>query len=344
MGDTGRRVVGAAGLDDHTACLYAAISIPVVPEGGNSMLRFIMKLLPWVLLGGAGLPLHAQDADPTLVARARALSTPRSDATFVRQCTVQPARFPGLGEGVAATPARLFDNLYYVGKTDVGAWVIETSDGLALIDTLNNVEEAEQIIIPGMRSLGLDPDQLKVVLVTHFHGDHAGGATYFRDRGVRIMLSETDWQPLGGAPDADSIARDGETLMLGDTPITFVLTPGHTPGAISMIFPVFENGQRHTAVVMELTPRGGVDVHEEAVAGMQHLGEFTASNNVDVALHPHEMIFDPEARDFIMSASTRAAGSPNALVIGNPAVQQYVEMVSLCWQARIATMQATEGQ
>ena len=129
-------------------------------------------------------------------------------------------------------------------------------------------------------------------------------------------------------------------FMLGDTPITTVITPGHTPGAISLIFPVYDSGERHTAVVMELSPRGGVDVHEEAVAGIAHLGEFTARENVDVALHPHEMIFDPVARDFIMGVTDRAAGAPHPLVIGNEAVQRYTEMVGLCWQARIVTMQA----
>lgn len=307
------------------------------------MIRKISNILFMAVLVTSTMALYAQDADPTLVASARALATPRSESTFVRQCTMQPARFPGLGEGVAATPARLFDNLYYVGKTDVGAWVIETSDGLALIDTLNNVEEVEEIILPGMRSLGLDPDELRVVFVSHFHGDHAGGAPYFLERGVRVMLSETDWGPLGGAPDAQSIAQDGQTIMLGDTPITIVFTPGHTPGAISLIFPVTENGQEHTAVIMELTPRGGIDVHEEAVAGIVHLGEFTARNGVDVALHPHEMIFDPIARDFIMSASTRSANDPNMLVIGNNEVQQYIDMVAMCWRARIETMRG-EGQ
>ncbi len=295
-----------------------------------------ISLLAGLCLSGQ---LQAQDADPVLVAQARALSNARSEATFVRQCTVQPSRFPGLGEGVAAEPARLFDNLYYVGKTDVGAWVIETSGGLALIDTLNNVEEAEQIIVAGMRRLGLDPDDLEIVFITHFHGDHSGGAAYFRDRGVRVMLSESDWGTLGGAPDADSIARDGQTLMLGDTPITIVITPGHTPGAISLIFPVFEGGQRHTAVVMELTPRGGVDVHQEAVQGIEHLGEFTARARADIALHPHEMIFDPVARDFIMSPSSQVSGS-NPLVIGNSDVQQFIDMVATCWRARIATMEA----
>lgn len=282
----------------------------------------------------------AQDADPALIEDARKLSDARSEATFVRQCTVEPARFPGLGEGVAATPAKLFDNLYYVGRTDVGAWVIETSDGLALIDTLYTPEDAANIIVPGMRALGLDPDQLRVVFATHFHGDHAGGVPYFRDRGVKIMLSEADWAPLGGAPDADSIARDGQVVMLGDTPITVVLTPGHTPGAISLIFPVTENGRNHKAVIMELSPRGGADVHRQAVDGIAHLAQFIASEGVDVALHPHEMIFDPVAHEFILSAATRAPGGANPLVIGNDAVARFAAMVGKCWEARIATLES----
>jgi len=286
------------------------------------------------------IPAFAQDANPALVEQARALSDERSQASFVRQCTVEPARFPGLGEGVAATPAKLFDNLYYVGRTDVGAWVIKTSDGLALIDTLYTPEDAANIIMPGLQQLGLDPAQLKVVFATHFHGDHAGGVPFFRDRGVRIMLSEADWGPLGGAPNADSIARDGQVIMLGDTPITIVLTPGHTPGAISLIFPVTENGVTHKAVIMELSPRGGADVHKQAVEGIAHLGEFIASQSVDVALHPHEMIFDPVARDFIMSASSRTQGSENPLVIGNESAGRFAAMVGKCWEARIATMEA----
>ena len=286
--------------------------------------------------------VFAQDADPALVEQARLLAEPRSEAAFVRQCTVEPARFPGLGAGVAAVPAKLFDNLYYVGRTDVGAWIIETSDGLVLIDTLYTPEDAEKIIDGGLRQLGLDPADLKVVFVTHFHGDHAGGAPYFQEKGARVMLSETDWSQLGGAPNADSIAHDGETIMVGETPFTVVMTPGHTPGAISLIFPVVENGEQHKAVIMELSPRGGLDVHREAVAGIEHLAEFTAREGVDVALHPHEMIFDPVARDFIMGASTRAAGSTNPLVIGKESVQRFASMVGTCWKARIATMDAPQ--
>jgi metallo-beta-lactamase class B len=301
------------------------------------------KLLATCALAGTALytlPAFTQDADAALVAQARQLSTARSEASFVRQCTLEPARFPGLGEGVAAIPAKLFDNLYYVGRTDVGAWVIETSDGLALIDTLYTPEDAENIIVPGMRALGLDPDELKIVFATHFHGDHAGGIPYFQQRGVRIMLSEADWQPLGGAPDATSIARDGQVVTLGDTDITVVLTPGHTPGAISLIFPVTENGVEHKAVIMELSPRGGIDVHRCAVEGIEHLAEFITSEGADVALHPHEIIFDAVADDFIMAAATRAPGSANPLVIGNDELRRFADMVGTCWKARVATMEA----
>lgn len=300
-----------------------------------------------VVVAGIGLgllaaPASGQNADPELVEQARALAEPRSVATFERQCTIEPARFPGLGEGVPARPAKLFDNLYYVGRTDVGAWVIQTSDGLALIDTLYNAEDAEQVIVAGMRELGLDPDLLRVVFVTHFHGDHSGGAAYFQERSVRVMLSEADWDRLGGPPDANSTAHDGQTVMIGDTPITIILTPGHTPGAISLVFPVFEEGERHVAAVMELSPRGGIDVHREAIVGLEHLAQFAAGAGVDVALHPHEMIFDPTARDFIMSASSRSAGDSNPLVIGEESVQRFAEMVTTCWRARIATMEADE--
>jgi metallo-beta-lactamase class B len=220
--------------------------------------------------------------------------------------------------------------------------VIQTSDGLVLIDTLYTPEDAELIVAGGLRKLGLDPANLKVVFVTHFHGDHAGGVPYFQKQGVRVMLSESDWSQLGGAPDADSIAHDGEVITVGDTTFTVVLTPGHTPGAISLIFPVFENGEQHKAVIMELSPRGGIDVHREAVVGIEHLAEFTAREGVDVALHPHEMIFDPVARDFILSASTRTAGSANPLVIGKESMQRFASMVGACWNARITTMAAAQ--
>src|SRR4051812_18686265 len=126
-------------------------------------------------------------ADPSLpiVQQAFKLTDPRFLISFSRYCMLNGPNTAN-GKGDAATPSQLFDNLYYVGRTDVGAWVLKTSDGLILFDTLNNPDEAANIIVPGMRKLGLDPDQIKVVILTHSHGDHSGGMPYFKAKGLRI--------------------------------------------------------------------------------------------------------------------------------------------------------------
>src|SRR5919202_2040460 len=75
----------------------------------------------------------------------------------------------------ATPPGRAFDNLYYVGTTWVSAWALVTSDGIILIDSLDNAAEARDSIEGGLRRLGLDPASIKYVIITHAHGDHYGG-------------------------------------------------------------------------------------------------------------------------------------------------------------------------
>src|SRR5262249_61868962 len=139
-------------------------------------------------------------------------------------------------------------------------------------DTLNNPEEAANIVVPGMRKLGLDPDQIKLVVLTHSHNDHSGGMPYFRGKGLRVMVSEADWGPLRGAPNPESIIHDGQVGKFGETSITFILVPGHTPGTVAAVFPVFDHGQRHVAVLAGgIGPTGGVGAHPAAIASIAHL-------------------------------------------------------------------------
>jgi metallo-beta-lactamase class B len=152
----------------------------------------------------------------------------------------------------AIVSGRAFDNLYYVGKSWVGAWALVTGDGIVLIDAMNNADEAETIIAPELRKLGLDPAQVKLIIVTHGHYDHFGGADWFSQKyGTRIMMSTTDWAyaadpensrklgiPFVAPPARDLIAEDGAELVRGDTKIRIVETPGHTPGTISLLFQV----------------------------------------------------------------------------------------------------------
>src|SRR5437899_4868488 len=64
-------------------------------------------------------------------------------------------------------PTKIFDNLYYIGFNDIGAWALTTSQGIIVIDSLNTPEEAEKILIPGMEKAGLDPKQVKYLIIGH---------------------------------------------------------------------------------------------------------------------------------------------------------------------------------
>jgi metallo-beta-lactamase class B len=156
-------------------------------------------------------------------------------------------------------PTRVFDNLYFLGRHSVTAWLYGTEDGYILIDGLNNDEEAEKYILGGMRELGLDPKAIKHILVTHGHGDHYGGADYVAETlGLEVTMTEPDWQlvarigthPRFGPPPKRGIAvEDGQVLEFGTSQLTVHMSPGHTPGTVSPIFEVSDNGARHTVML-----------------------------------------------------------------------------------------------
>src|SRR6266853_1673897 len=74
-----------------------------------------------------------------------------------------------------AEPARVFDNLYFVGGKIHSSWALTTREGIILIDTIYPYN-SEELIVGGMKKLGLDPKGIKYVLVSHAHADHIGGA------------------------------------------------------------------------------------------------------------------------------------------------------------------------
>jgi len=145
-------------------------------------------------------------------------------------------------------PRQIFDNFYWVGNRRNNAWVLKTSAGLIVIDTLYQYTvEAE--IVDGIKKLGMDPRDIKYVLITHGHGDHDEGAKILQDLGARIVMSGPDWDlvlsstPMpGGNPKRDIVATDGQKLTLGDTTVSMYMTPGHTLGTLSFLFPVKDHG------------------------------------------------------------------------------------------------------
>src|SRR5580765_4690504 len=80
-----------------------------------------------------------------------------------------------------AEPAKVFDNLYYVGMTEYSAWAITTSQGIILLDAIFDYSiEAE--VDEGLKKLGLNPADIKYVIVSHGHVDHAGGAKFLQEK------------------------------------------------------------------------------------------------------------------------------------------------------------------
>jgi Zn-dependent hydrolases, including glyoxylases len=162
-------------------------------------------------------------------------------------------------------PAKVFDNLYFVGESEFSAWAVNTSDGIILVDALF-AYSVEDEIVNGLKKVGLDPAKIKYVIISHAHSDHAGGAKYLQDHfGSHIILSPADWDLLDRdkgswpKPKRDMVATDGQKLTLGDTTVTLYLTPGHTYGTISTLIPVKDGGQPHLAATWGGTRSTGCD-------------------------------------------------------------------------------------
>lgn len=204
-------------------------------------------------------------------------------------------------------PFKIFDNLYFVGIDFVSAYLIVTDQGLILIDALYGPFTSHAI--DSVRKLGFDPAQIKYVLCTHAHYDHVGGAAVIKAlTGARVGMTAADWDLLAQdqragrlrheAPARDLVLKDGDVLTLGTTRVKFYVTPGHTPGVLSMEFPVQDGTQRYRAFVfggVGLT-FDGVKRTEQYLASVQRIRNLGAID-VNVANHPgNGHIFDRAER------------------------------------------------
>ena len=157
---------------------------------------------------------------------------------------------------------RVFDNLLFVGHRGISAWALATSDGIILIDALASEDQARTYIEGGLRALGLDPADIKLLIISHGHGDHYGGAPYLVSKyGMPVVMGAPDWAALEDpadrinapgwydVPTPDKTIADRETITLGDTSIELVITPSHTPGTLASIFTVRDAQASHRTLL-----------------------------------------------------------------------------------------------
>lgn len=240
-----------------------------------------------------------------------------------------------------AEPQKVFDNLYFVGQTEYSAWAITTSQGIILLDAIFEYSvEAE--VDEGLRKLGLNPADIRYVVVSHGHTDHAGGAKYIQEKyGARVVMSAADYDLLDRQnprwkPKRDMVATDGQRLTLGDTTITLYITPGHTEGTVSTLFPVRDGGSQHTVATWGGTLFNFGPIQPRLVAYAESANRFrdiVAKANADVILSNHTVYDGSKTK--LPAVKARKPGEPHPYVVGNQVVQRYLTTVNECAQAAI---------
>jgi metallo-beta-lactamase class B len=238
----------------------------------------------------------------------------------------------------AVPPLQVFDNLYYVGKAFVGVYILKTNAGLVMWDTLDNPTEVRTILEPGMKQFNLNPSDIKLVILTHGHFDHFGGAKYLQDTyHTPIAASETDWGLMAAyksdgtdahpvPPRKDKVLADEQEVKVGDATIRVVITPGHTPGTVSSILPVKDKG-----VTRYMAMWGGT-AYPATMEALDQMGDSTqkfkkAATAADATgfLNDHPGFLDIRER-----LADRSPNGPNPLVIGLPDVQTSLDVMSEC--------------
>jgi metallo-beta-lactamase class B len=245
-----------------------------------------------------------------------------------------------------AEPVKVFDNLYFMGQTEYSSWVVTTSAGMIVMDSIFGYS-VEDEVVGGMKKMGLDPAQIKYVVVSHGHSDHSGGAKFLQEHyGAHVILSAADWDLLDKSaepkPKRDMVATDGEKLTLGDETITMYLTPGHTLGTISSLIPVKDHGQPHLVAewggtlynwmrgrAAYITPEHPDKFwFDTYIKSAERFRDIAVKAGADVVISNHT-IYD-ESKTKLPAVMTRKAGEPNPYVVGKDAVQRYLTVADEC--------------
>jgi len=168
-------------------------------------------------------------------------------------------------------PFRMWGNLYFVGTEPASVHIIDTGEGLIMLDS--GYQQSLYLVIHNMHLLGLNPKDVKYILLTHGHIDHVGGARALKElTGAKIVLGRPDRDYVNGKLDlsyakelnmefnetfeADILIDDKDVIELGNAKIKAVATPGHTEGAMSYFFDVYD-GER----IMRAGLHGGMGIN-----------------------------------------------------------------------------------
>lgn len=168
----------------------------------------------------------------------------------------------------AQEPFHIAGSLYFVGTKGLASFLFKTSEGLILLNTGDPT--SGPMIEASIKTLGLDPRDIKIMINGHGHSDHAGGFAYLKKlSGAKLQIMEGDvamvedggksdfhyghdWKVMGQEPvKVDHVLSNGDRVTLGDVTLTAYNTPGHTRGSTTWITQVVENGKVYNVVFLD---------------------------------------------------------------------------------------------
>ena len=172
-------------------------------------------------------------------------------------------------------PARIAERTWHVGTAGITALLIRTDDGAILID--GGVQQAADMLLANLQALGVEPRDLKLILTSHAHADHAGPlAAVQRATGARVLATaETAWLLAQGGSDdlhfgdallfppvrTDRLVHDGETVEIGGVRLTAHVIPGHTPGSTAWTWNDVRAGKPVRIAYVDSLTAPGYTVH-----------------------------------------------------------------------------------
>jgi metallo-beta-lactamase class B len=281
--------------------------------------------------------------------------------TFLRLCIPPPPAAPAPAAGAGARagnrgaapappakdtwyadPAKVADNLYFIGTKIHSAWAIVGSDGIIVLEALFDYAAKDEII-DGMKKLGLDTGKVKYIIISHAHADHDGGAKLLQDAmpAAHLVYGKEDWDAVdkaanhsGGKPRHDTVATDGMKFSVGDTSLQIVTMPGHTAGTLSFLFEVKDNGKplRIAYVGGTAIPFNGDPAYYDGYLTSSRKLARAAADFGATALMSNHTEFD-NAYFKAHTAANRKPGEANPFDVGKAAVARYFTVVQDCTTA-----------
>lgn len=230
-------------------------------------------------------------------------------------------------------PYQAFDNVYFVGICWVSAWLVKSSEGYILIDTLH--EPFVDLLIDNIAKVGVKLSDIKYVLMTHGHFDHVGGAYKLKPlMNARFVMTQTGWneaiadsaasqkspRPWKMLATPDLVVKDGDTVTLGDTQVKVYETPGHTHGTASYSLDVRDGARNYHAFVIGGLGLNAIDSAKQVeayIASVNRIEGLVEDKAAPVTVHLTTHPFSTGLTEAKEGLKHRQAGQAHPLV--NPA-------------------------